>query len=285
VILFGEATGSSSFRETKWRAGFPLKSAQPFPSSMVRSFMKTSFCPECHRRQFLKRALLGSAALFATPGAFAEALSLTSFQTEGPFYPNELPLDTDNDLVLLNDSLTPSIGEITHLSGRIFNENGSPARGVVIELWQADANGCYIHSGGAARGQERDPNFQGYGRFLTDADGRYYFRAIRPVPYGPRTAHFHIAVNKGGKRILTTQLYDSSQELNKTDRILNSVTDPKARAALITEFKPLEGSTVGELAAHCDIVIGQTPEDPAEDRGRRGPGTGFRPDGKGKKGA
>lgn len=245
--------------------------------------MKPHFCPECHRRQFLKRALLGSAALFATPGAFAESLAATPFQTEGPFYPNELPLDTDNDLILLNDSLDPSIGEITHLSGQIFNEDGSPARGVVIELWQADAKGCYIHTEGAARGEERDPNFQGYGRFLTASDGRYYFRAIRPVPYGPRTAHFHVAVNKGGKRMLTTQLYDSSQKLNKTDRILNSVENAKARASLITDFKPLKGSRVGELTAHWDIVIGKTPQDPKSDRGRKGPGTGFRPDGKGKR--
>jgi len=243
--------------------------------------MNQPFCPVCHRRQFIKRTLLGASALFTTPGAFAEALARTPFQTEGPFYPNKLPLDTDNDLILVNNSLTPSIGEITHLTGRIFNEDGSPARGVVIELWEADANGCYIHTEGASRGQTRDPNFQGYGRFLTASDGRYYFRAIRPVPYGPRTAHFHIAVNRSGKRILTTQLYDSSQKLNKTDRILNSVEDPKARASLITDFNPLKGSNAGELIAQWDIVIGKTPEDPNLDTGRRAGGSGFRPDGKG----
>ncbi len=79
--------------------------------------MNQRFCPECHRRQFLKRALLGSAALFTAPGAFAELLSRTPFQTEGPFYPNELPLDTDNDLIIVNDSLKPSIGEITQEDG------------------------------------------------------------------------------------------------------------------------------------------------------------------------
>ncbi|MDC0292252.1 intradiol ring-cleavage dioxygenase [Verrucomicrobiales bacterium] len=244
--------------------------------------MKNQFCPDCHRRQFLRRALLGSAGLFTAPGLFAEQLALTPFQTEGPFYPDKLPLDTDNDLVLLNDSLTPSVGEITHLTGQIFNQDGFPARGVVIELWQADAQGCYIHTKGAARGQERDANFQGYGRFLTGSDGRYYFRAIRPVPYGPRTSHYHVAVNTGDKRMLTTQVYDSSQELNKTDRILQSAGDAKTRALLITDFKPLKGSKVGELTANFDIFIGNTPEDPKTDRGRKGPGTGFRPDGKGK---
>ena len=240
------------------------------------------FCPDCHRRRFLQQALAGSAAFFTTPGLFAEQLTVTPFQTEGPFYPDKLPLDTDNDLIRINDSLQPSIGEITHLYGQIFNRDGSPASGVVIELWEADAKGCYIHSGGAARGAQRDPNFQGYGRFLTGSDGRYYFRAIRPVPYGPRTAHFHIAVNKGSKRMLTTQCYDSSQKLNQTDRILNSVTDPKARALLITEFSPLPNSKAGELQAKFDIIIGQTPEDPKTDSERRKPGTGFRPGGKGK---
>lgn len=80
--------------------------------------------------------------------------------------------------------------------------------------------------------------------------------------------------------MLTTQCYDSSQKLNKTDRILNSVADPKARELLITDFNPKKGSKVGELTAKFDIFIGQTPEDPKQDRGRKGPGTGFRPDGK-----
>ncbi len=82
--------------------------------------------------------------------------------------------------------------------------------------------------------------------------------------------------------MLTTQLYDSSQKLNETDRILNSVEDPKLRAMLITDFKPLKGSQAGELTVDWDIVIGVTPEDSKNDRGRRGPGTGFRPDGRAK---
>ncbi|HYV27675.1 MAG TPA: intradiol ring-cleavage dioxygenase, partial [Candidatus Eisenbacteria bacterium] len=59
--------------------------------------------------------------LFSVPGAFAEELMRTPRQTEGPFYPDKLPLDTDNDLILVNDSITPAVGEITHLSGRILD--------------------------------------------------------------------------------------------------------------------------------------------------------------------
>lgn len=236
-------------------------------------------CPICHRRRFLRNATLGAAAFFTVPGAFAEALSTTPFQTEGPFYPDKLPLDTDNDLVLINDSIDPSVGEIVHLHGQVFDVSGEPAKGAVVEIWEADANGNYLHTGGAAKGTERDGNFQGYGRFLTASDGRYYFRTIKPVPYGPRTPHIHMAISRNGKRVLTTQCYVRGHELNKTDRILNSVKDPKLREMLIADFAPMEGSQTGDLSAKFDLVVGVTPEDRGKDRGRRGPGTGFRPEG------
>ena len=70
-------------------------------------------CSTCHRRNFLRNALAGSAALFTVPGAFAEALTLTPRQTEGPFYPDTMPLDTDNDLLIVNDKVTPGVGAVT----------------------------------------------------------------------------------------------------------------------------------------------------------------------------
>src|SRR5262249_36487655 len=85
-----------------------------------------------------RRIFLGTlgAAFFTTPGVFAEELVRTPRQTEGPFYPDHLPLDTDNDLLIINDSITPAVGEITHLSGRILGANGSPIRNAVVEIWQ-----------------------------------------------------------------------------------------------------------------------------------------------------
>ena len=124
------------------------------------------------RRSFLTAlaAAGGSGAFFHTPGLYAEAveksLVRTPRQTEGPFFPDKLPLDTDNDLVIINDSLTPASGEITHLSGRILDGRGDPIRNAVIEIWQVDNNGVYLHSRSARRGKH-DENFQGFGRFLT----------------------------------------------------------------------------------------------------------------------
>lgn len=245
--------------------------------------MNPSDCLICHRRKFLRYALAGGAGLFTSAGLFAETLLQTPFQTEGPFYPDKLPLDTDNDLLIINDQITPAVGEVTHLHGQVSRLDGSPARGVEVELWVADAKGCYLHTGGAARGRERDGNFQGYGRFLTGMDGRYYFRAIKPVAYGPRTPHYHFAVNQGSKRMLTTQCYIKGHELNKSDRIYNSIQDPKLKQLLLADFQPLTGSKAGELTAKFDIVIGATPEDRDEDTGRqrrgKGKGKGFRPGG------
>ena len=68
---------------------------------------------------------LGAAA-FTTRGLFADELVRTPAQTEGPFYPNKLPLDTDNDLLVINDGITPAVGEVTYLTGRILDAKGEP---------------------------------------------------------------------------------------------------------------------------------------------------------------
>src|SRR3954453_12815371 len=117
------------------------------------------------RRRFLAGCGL-SLAFFAVPGAFAEELMRTPRQTEGPFYPDHLPLDTDNDLIILNDSLTPAVGEVSYVSGRILDARGEPVRGALVEIWQCDSAGAYLHTR-SGNAEKRDQNFQGFGRFLT----------------------------------------------------------------------------------------------------------------------
>src|SRR6266704_1135230 len=100
------------------------------------------------RRHFVCSASL-VAGFFAVPGAFAEelmraALRRTAWVTEGPFYPEKLPLDTDNDLIIVNDSITPAIGEITHVGGRVLDTGGDPIKNAVVEIWQADHNAIYL---------------------------------------------------------------------------------------------------------------------------------------------
>ena len=215
------------------------------------------------RRQFIQTAALG-ASFYAVPGLFAEQLVVTPPVAEGPFYPDKLPLDTDNDLLVINDSITPAVGEITHLTGHVFTAKGEPVRNAFVEIWQCDSTASYVHTEG--RNPEGfDSNFQGYGRFLTGVDGRYYFRTIKPVPYSLsgvfRTPHIHVAVSKNGKRIFTTQMLIDGHEANEKDGLFRRVKDPAQRKSILVEFDPLEGSKLGELTANFDIVLGKTVEE------------------------
>lgn len=211
------------------------------------------------RRQIFHCGIALGASALATPGVFADLLQ-TAPQTEGPFYPNKMPLDTDNDLLVINDSLTPAVGEITHLTGRVLDRNGNPVRNAFVEIWQVDNNAVYIHTGDTTNRKNQDTNFQGYGRFLTDSKGHYYFRTIKPVPYPGRTPHIHFGISKGGKRILTTQLYVSGHPANARDGLFNRIPVAE-RKSVLRDFQPLEGSKIGELAVDFDIILGVTAED------------------------
>ena len=151
-------------------------------------------------RRNLLRGTVGCAAVwFTTPGLFAEELTRTPTANEGPFYPSKLPLDTDNDLVVINDAVTPAVGEITHLTGRILDAKGEPLRNTTIEIWQCDKDGTYLKQY-TQNQQEFDTNFQGYGRFLTGSTGEFYFRTIKPVPYRGRPAVPHPRAVMEGKQ-------------------------------------------------------------------------------------
>lgn len=233
-----------------------------------------------NRRHFLQRSAALGAGLVAapalgwlpgahgalvnswwnTPGAFAEELTKTPYFTEGPFYPDKLPLDTDNDLIILNDSITPAVGEITHLTGRVLTASGQPVRNAFVEIWQVDNAGAYLHSG-TDNAEQRDSNFQGYGRFLTDSKGQYYFRTIKPVPYPGRTPHIHFGISRGGERIFTSQMFVKDHEGNARDGILQSVRDEAVRNSVLIDFAKLEDSKIGELQANFDIVLGMTLEE------------------------
>jgi protocatechuate 3,4-dioxygenase beta subunit len=204
---------------------------------------------------------LGMGALtFSTANAaFAEELARTPRLTEGPFYPPRLPLDTDNDLIILGKSLTPAVGTITHLTGRVLSLAGEPINNAVVEIWQCDNNGVYIAEGN--KEGRADRNFQGFGRFTTGTKGEYRFRTIKPVPYTGRTPHIHVKVKKGGRELLTTQIFVAGHQQNRRDGVLRGIRDPFDRELVLVDFKPLKESKIGELSAHFDIVVGLTPSD------------------------
>jgi protocatechuate 3,4-dioxygenase beta subunit len=211
------------------------------------------------RRAFLSAA---GVSFFATPGLFADNLFPTPSLTEGPFYPDRLPLDTDNDLIIVNKNLTPAIGEITHLTGRVLGPTGTPIKDAVIEIWQCDANQVYLHSSDSGpKARQQDKNFQGFGRFTTSSKGEYRFRTIKPVPYPGRPApHIHFKVKKGDRTLLTSQFFVRGHPGNARDGIAR-VGNPLDRELVMVDFKPIKESKVGELSAYFEIVLGRTPAD------------------------
>ena len=205
------------------------------------------------RRRLLQMAL-AVVALGATRGVGAQALVPTPRQARGPFYPLELPLDSDNDLTRVAGSATTARGEITDLAGRVLDERGQPLAEARVEIWQCDANGRYHHPYDSGS-TEPDPGFQGYGQYLTGADGAYRFRTIRPVPYPGRAPHIHFAVTRPGYERLITQMYVEGAPENPGDFLLSAVPDPVARRALIVPFGPSPTPEHARWVAHFDLVL------------------------------
>jgi protocatechuate 3,4-dioxygenase beta subunit len=188
-------------------------------------------------------ALAASSPLIVTPG-----------QTEGPFYPVSFPADMDADLVRVQGQKAQAVGRVTHISGRILTRHGEIVRGAMVEIWQCDANGIYIHP--RASGQNhRDTGFQGYGRTEIDASGHYAFRTIRPVAYPGRTPHIHFKVHAPGVGRLTTQLYVADEPQNATDGVLNAIRDREARASVIVRLEDAGDVEAGALKGTFDIVL------------------------------
>ncbi len=205
------------------------------------------------------RAAALAPAFWHTKGAFAQALTRTPALTIGPYYPDRLPLDMDNDLLLINDSITPSAGQIMWVSGRVLDTGGTPVRGAVVEIWQADNNGAYLHT--ASPATNREPNFQGYGKFETASDGRYVFRTVKPGIYPGRTRHIHYQIKTPGRGELVTQCHFEGEPLNSGDMLLNGITNAAQRQSVVRPIESLDTSAIGEKSVTFDIVMGFTPED------------------------
>lgn len=199
-----------------------------------------------------RRLVLGIGAALITMPAWAGRLVPTPRQTAGPFYPLALPLDHDSDLTRVRGRAGTARGRIADVGGRLLDVNGRPLRGVRIEIWQCDANGRYHHP--RDTGGPIDPDFQGFGHTVTDADGRYRFRTIRPVPYPGRTPHIHFAVLPAGAPRFTTQLYVHGEPRNAHDFLFNHIP-PERRGLVLAEFVPVRGGDA-ELSARFDIVLG-----------------------------
>ena len=177
----------------------------------------------------------------------------TPSQTEGPFYPVQMPDDRDNDLFVVDGAEGRPAGEILVFEGTVYDGAGMPVPGAVVEIWQTDDNGIYMHPGDT-NSSRRDVNFQSYGESDTGPDGRYRFRTIMPGDYNPRPRHIHVKVRMDGRELLTTQFYFSNDPNAGSDRIFAGAgAEVSALIMEIEEGLDSEGNSV--LMGRRDIVL------------------------------
>jgi protocatechuate 3,4-dioxygenase, beta subunit len=204
-------------------------------------------------RRFFAAGL--GAALILPPRAFAATLATTPQQTEGPFYPVNFPTDMDNDLVQVRGQAAQAMGTVLHLEGRVLDTSGRTVPGALVEIWQCDALGIYDHPRQPGR-ERRDSAFQGYGRMLADAEGRYRFRTLKPVAYPGRTPHIHFKVATAGSH-LTSQFYIAGEAQNERDFVYREAArSAQQRERIEMRLQPASGLEAGALATSMDIVVG-----------------------------
>ena len=168
----------------------------------------------------------------------------------------------DNDLILNYAQSGEPIGERTIVHGRVLDGNGRPVPNTLVEVWQANAGGRYRHTNDTYIAPI-DPNFGGCGRTMTDQDGHYAFRTIKPGAYpfrnhvnSWRPAHIHFSVfGSGFAQRLITQMYFEGDPLLAMDSILATIPDPAARQRLVAPLDMNAAIPIDSLAYRFDIVL------------------------------
>jgi protocatechuate 3,4-dioxygenase, beta subunit len=193
----------------------------------------------------------------------------TLSELTGPAFGDGDVAELDHDLTRQHDG--EPLGERIIVSGRVTDRHGRPVRSALIEVWQANAAGRYIHDGDQ-HPAPLDPNFTGAGRCLTDDDGMYRFVTVKPGAYpwrnhdnAWRPAHIHLSLfGRAFTNRLVTQMYFPGDPLFVQDPIFQSVRDPKARDRLVCVFDL--DSTVPEwaLGYRFDVVLGGPATTPLE---------------------
>jgi protocatechuate 3,4-dioxygenase beta subunit len=186
-----------------------------------------------------------------------QRLRRTPDQILGPFYPLIKPPDQDADLTAVSGKVGRAKGQVIRLTGRVLNLKGEPVAGARVEIWQASARGRYTHPDDT-NPEQLDPNFHGYGAQVTDKEGRYRFKTIKPGAYPAaaggwmRAPHVHFRVT-GRANEFVTQMYFDGEPLNDTDRFLQSAGAPRMLVAKLSP--PAKDSEPGSPVVNWDIIL------------------------------
>jgi protocatechuate 3,4-dioxygenase beta subunit len=181
-----------------------------------------------------------------------------------PVFGDDTVAPADSDLT--SGHAGEPLGERIIVTGRVLDDDGRPIRNALLEVWQANAAGRYLHEVDQ-HPAPLDPNFTGAGRALTDDEGRYRFTTVKPGAYpwknhanAWRPAHIHFSVfGRAFTQRLVTQMYFPGDPLFAYDPIFHSVRDPKARDLLVARFDLETTEPEWALGYQWDIVLRSTP--------------------------
>ncbi|HJU06549.1 MAG TPA: protocatechuate 3,4-dioxygenase [Nitrospiraceae bacterium] len=201
-----------------------------------------------------RRGLLLAVVSFAGMGltaapwtrAMAQCLP-TPRQTEGPYYPPrkqlEAMLDKDNDLTHVRGQTGRAKGQMIYVMGQVRDEGCRPIMGAVIEIWQASENGRYHHPRDNGNTAPLDPHFQYWGKYVTERDGRYLFKTIKPGAYQAepdwtRPPHIHFKITHPDFHELITQMYFAGDPYQAKDFILNKIPHAERERVIVSMEHP-----------------------------------------------
>ena len=204
------------------------------------------------RRSFFTKVIGGAAVGLASTNIIAKEACknlITPAQPEGPFYPINLPEDTDADLTKLNGNLASAEGEVVIVKGVVADQDCKPIPGAIVEVWQACKSGKYNHPSDTSAAK-LDPNFQYYAMIKADSKGRYSFKTIIPGEYRAtqnwiRPPHIHYKVSLRGYHELITQLYFKGYQTNRRDNILQSLSRDEQNEVVV-DFKKSESNKIAQ---------------------------------------
>jgi protocatechuate 3,4-dioxygenase, beta subunit len=215
------------------------------------------------RRELLAGAAAGLVAqrlVAEVPGA-PGCGDQTAPQTRGPYYPTRDRPDEDPDLTQVEGGTGRAAGEILYLRGTVLDQDCKPVVGALVEIWQANSWGRYDHERDAGNPRPLDPNFQSWAEMLTDKDGAFRFKTVKPGSYPAddsgwiRPPHIHFRISRRGYHELVTQMYFAGEQLNDVDRIRQAL-EPEERKRVTVALQPASGDAeAGARQGRFDITL------------------------------
>jgi len=196
------------------------------------------------RRRFINIGAAAATSTLIPTSAISKARKPTSKQVEGPFFPKHQQIDKNADMTQVEGLDGHAKGEIINISGKVVDTDGNPVTGAVLNIWQADKNGRYMHED-APETSPLDPHFQYWAILKTADDGSYHLKTIKPAKYTAledweRPPHIHFRVARKGMRELTTQMYFANEPLNEIDKLYLEAHEDE-RSSIVVDFKKGEG--------------------------------------------